>query len=58
LPTGALYHIEQDKLARIYQWHDTQAGMREAWRLLGERLDLLTRADAGNVIIGKFPSAA
>jgi hypothetical protein len=24
--------------------------MREAWRLLGERLELLTRTDAGNVI--------
>jgi integrase len=46
-----IYHLEQDKLARIYQRHDAQAEMNEAWRMIGERLELLTREDAGNVVI-------
>ena len=54
----ALYHIEQDKLKRTYQRHDMQQRMGDAWRLLGERLELLTREDAGNVVIGTFPKAA
>lgn len=46
-----IYHIEQDRLKRIYQRHDLEGDMREAWIALGERLDLLTREDAGNVVI-------
>jgi integrase len=45
-----LNHKEQNTLKRIYQRHDYRAEMRHAWRLLGERLDLLTREDAGNVV--------
>jgi integrase len=45
-----LNHTEQDRMKRIYQRHSYQEEMREAWRLLGDRLALLTRADATNVI--------
>ena len=45
-----LNHTEQNKVKRIYQRHSYEGEMREAWRLLGERLELLTRTDAGNVV--------
>ena len=45
-----LNHIEQDRMKRIYQRHSYQEEMREAWRWLGDRLALLTRADTSNVI--------
>ena len=45
-----LNHTEENKVKRIYQRHSYEAEMREAWRLLGDRLDLLTRTDAGNVV--------
>lgn len=46
-----LNHVEENKVKRIYQRHSYENEMREAWRLLGERLDLLTRADAANVVL-------
>lgn len=36
-----LNHVEQNKIKRIYQRAQHEAPMREAWRLLGERLELL-----------------
>ena len=45
-----LNHTEENKVKRIYQRHSYENEMREAWRLLGERLDLLTSADAANVV--------
>lgn len=45
-----LNHKEQNALKRIYQRHDYRAEMHAAWHLLGERLDLLSREDAGNVL--------
>jgi integrase len=39
-----LNHIEQNKVKRIYQRHSYEKEMREAWRVLGEKLDLLTQA--------------
>lgn len=45
-----LNHTEPNKLKRTYQTYDYAKEKREAWRLLGDRLDLLTRADAANVI--------
>lgn len=45
-----LNHTEQNKVKRIYQRHSYENEMREAWRLLGERLELLTRTDADNVV--------
>lgn len=45
-----LNHTEENKVKRIYQRHSYESEMRQAWSLLGERLDLLTRPDAGNVV--------
>jgi integrase len=45
------YHLEQDRIKRTYNRSRQQAAQTEAWRLLGERLDLLTRADAYNVVV-------
>ncbi len=45
-----LNHVEQNKLIRIYQRQELKAEQAEAWRLLGERLELLLRDDADNVI--------
>jgi len=45
-----LNHTEENKVKRIYQRHSYESEMRQAWCLLGERLDLLTRTDAGNVV--------
>jgi integrase len=45
-----LNHKEQNTLKRIYQRHDYREEKRAAWALLGDRLELLTRADADNVL--------
>lgn len=44
-----LNHVEQNKLVRIYQRQKLQAEQAEAWRLLGERLELLLNEVADNV---------
>lgn len=44
-----LNHREADKIRRTYLRHDYDTEKREAWRLLGDRLDLKTRKDADNV---------
>ena len=48
-----LNHTEQNRVKRTYQRHSYENEMREAWRLLGERVDLLLR-DAGVVITADF----
>lgn len=45
-----LNHTEQNRVKRTYQRHSYENEMREAWRLLGERLELLTGQHAGNVL--------
>lgn len=45
-----LNHVEMSKLKRIYQRHERREEQRDAWRRLGDRLDLLTRAGADNVV--------
>ena len=45
-----LNHIEENRLIRIYQRHSYSEEMREAWRLLGERLELLL-TNADNIIL-------
>ena len=45
-----LNHTEPNKLKRTYQTYDYAKEKREAWRLLGERLELLTGDDTANVI--------
>ena len=52
-----LNHVEQNKLKRIYQRHELKAEKREAWRLLGERLQLLLSSETHeNVDFWKFKS--
>jgi integrase len=45
-----LNHMEQNRMARVYQRQKLEAEQAEAWRILGERLELLTKKDAENVI--------
>jgi integrase len=52
------YHLEQDRIKRTYNRSKQQAAQAEAWRILGERLELLTRDDADNVVVGKFRKVA
>ena len=44
-----LNHVEQNKLVRIYQRQEMKPEQTDAWRLLGDRLSLLT-SGASNVI--------
>ena len=43
-----LNHVEQNRIKRIYQRHGYESEMREAWRLLGDRLELLMKNDEGS----------
>jgi len=45
-----LNHTEENKMKRIYQRARYEGPMRDAWRLLGERLELLSRKP-GNVTL-------
>ncbi|SAL79711.1 phage integrase family protein [Caballeronia choica] len=45
-----LNHARSEKLDRVYLQHDYSPEMRAAWALLGERLELLVRQDAPNVV--------
>ncbi|MGF6601439.1 integrase [Paraburkholderia sp. GAS448] len=46
-----LNHREENRIKRTYQTYGYEPEMRHAWRLLGERLVLLTRTDADNVVV-------
>ncbi|WP_321961716.1 tyrosine-type recombinase/integrase [Paraburkholderia sp. J7] len=54
---ACLNHREQNRIKRTYQRYDYADEQREAWRLLGDRLELLLRPDADNVAILKVNSA-
>lgn len=45
-----LNHTEENRVKRIYQRHSYENEMREAWRLLGDRLALLENPEASNVV--------
>jgi integrase len=45
-----LNHIEQNKMLRIYQRQELRAEQKQAWLLLGQRLSLLIRDGAKNVV--------
>lgn len=45
-----LNHVEQNRLVRIYQRQQLVEEQCAAWALLGDRLALLTRTDASNVV--------
>jgi integrase len=49
-----LNHKDQKRMQRVYQLHNYDAEKKLAWKLLGERLDLLTGVPRENVVIGKF----
>jgi len=52
-----LNHTEPNKLKRIYQRASYEGPMRDAWRLLGDRLHLLqlrATGEATNVVQGRF----
>ena len=56
-----LNHTEVGKVKRIYQRAQYEGPMRDAWRLLGDRLSLLSLRAAGeatNVVQGRFRVAA
>jgi integrase len=44
-----LNHTEQNKVKRTYQHHTYEREMGQAWRLLGERIELLTTKAGSNV---------
>ncbi len=46
-----LNHTEENKVKRIYQRQELKAEQAEAWRVLGERLNLLVNMDASNVVL-------
>ncbi|MBV2133359.1 tyrosine-type recombinase/integrase [Pseudomonas sp. MAP12] len=48
-----LNHTEENKVKRTYQRHSYSAEMAAAWCLLGDRLNMLTRPDADNVVTFK-----
>jgi len=48
-----LNHMEENRVKRTYQRHSYQKEMREAWQLLGQRLELLTDISLDNVITFK-----
>jgi len=49
-----LNHVEQNRLVRIYQRANFEAEQAEGWRMLGERLELLTRENDGKIITANF----
>lgn len=49
-----LNHTEESRVKRTYQRHTYDMEKREAWRLLGEKIELLTRDDH-NVITIQYP---
>lgn len=53
-----LNHVEQNRLVRIYQRQTLQAEQMQAWRLLGERLELLSSKTSSNVHTANFNKAA
>lgn len=45
-----LNHVEQNRMTRVYQRYDFSAEQRQAWTLLGQRLEILTSDYATNVV--------
>lgn len=55
-----LNHVESNRIQRTYQRQKLEGEQAEAWRTLGERLELLikTAADPQNIVFGRFSRAA
>jgi integrase len=45
-----LNHVEENRMKRTYQRHSYAAEMKQAWKLLGERLELLTIKAGSRVV--------
>lgn len=50
---ACLNHREQNRMKRTYQRYDYAKEKREAWRLVGERVELLTRVESNVVILSQ-----
>lgn len=48
-----LNHTEQNKMKRVYQRQELKLEQADAWRRLGNRLDIVSRMDSDNVVIFK-----
>ena len=46
-----LNHTEENKIKRIYQRQELKVEQADAWRELGERLNLLVKMDTSNVVL-------
>lgn len=46
-----LNHTEENKMKRVYQRQELKAEQADAWRVLGERLNLLVMMDSSNVVL-------
>lgn len=55
-----LNHVEPNRIKRTYQRQELRTEQAEAWRIVGERLELLTTTahDPQNIILGRFGRAA
>ena len=53
-----LNHVEQNQMKRTYQHQKLINERIEAWKLLGDRLELLTSGKIENILIGIFSVAA
>lgn len=55
-----LNHVEPNRIKRTYQRQDLRTEQAEAWRILGERLEMLidTTSPAANIVLGKFDRVA
>ncbi len=55
-----LNHTEPNRIVRTYQRQKLLDEQADAWRVLGERLELLvdTARSAGNIVMGRFDRAA
>ena len=53
-----LNHTEESRVKRTYQRHSYEAEKRAAWRLLGDRLELLRRAENNVVTISSRQQSA
>ena len=45
------YHIEQDAIKRTYNRSLQAAAQKQAWQVLGERLEILTKGNKDNVVL-------
>jgi integrase len=52
-----LNHVEQNKMKQTYQHQTLEPEQKQAWKLLGDRLEILTSETADNVFVGNFSAA-